>query len=153
MIDAYSSDAVPVHLTTREAMALYRDRLTERGVLVYHISNRYYDIGLPLSRSAEALGLSIWRQDQLAPASDDPGYRISDVVMLARDESAVADLLETGVWRALPSDGGPVWTDDLANPLSILKPGVFGMGSQCFGLAERSGMVGDERLELPTSSV
>ena len=126
VIDAYSSDAVPVHLTTVEAMALYRDRLTEHGVLVYHISNRYYDIGLPLARSAEALGLSIWRQDQLAPASDDPGYRVSDVVMLARDAGPVADLLDSGVWRALASDGGPIWTDDKANPLSILKPGVFG---------------------------
>ena len=125
VIDAYSSDAVPVHLTTREAMALYRDRLTENGVLVYHVSNRYYDIGLPLARSADALNLAIWRQNQLTPASADPGYRISDVVMLARDPAMVDDLLESGVWTPLASDGGPVWTDDRANPLAILKPGAF----------------------------
>ena len=125
VIDAYSSDAVPVHLTTAEAMELYRDRLTPEGVLIYHISNRYYDIGLPLARSAEALGLNIWRQFQAHKASDDPGYRSSDVVMLARDEARVAELLESGLWTRLTADGGPLWTDDRANPLEILKPGAF----------------------------
>ena len=125
VIDAYSSGAVPVHLTTREALALYRDRLTENGVLVFHVSNQFYDIGVPLARSAEALGLPIWRQNQMRPASDDPGYRVSDVVMLARDPNGIADLLETGLWMPLASDGGPIWTDDRANTLDILKPGAF----------------------------
>jgi hypothetical protein len=125
VIDAYSSGAVPVHLTTFEALELYRDRLTDTGVLVFHISNQFYDIGLPLARSAEALGLPIWRQNQMSPASDDAGYRVSDVVMLTQDPSVIADLLETGVWMPLPSDGGPVWTDDRANTLDILKPGAF----------------------------
>lgn len=125
VIDAYSSDAVPVHLTTRDAMALYRDRLSETGVLIYHISNRYYDIGLPLARSADDLGLSIWRQLQERPASDDPGYSISDVVMVARDPSHVSAVLDSGLWQVLTSDGGAIWTDDRANPLSILKPGAF----------------------------
>ena len=125
VIDAYSSDAVPVHLTTNEAMALYKDRLTDTGVLVYHISNRYYDIGRPLARSAENLGLSMWRQFQERPASTDPGYRVSDVVMLARDPAHVSDLLESGLWVPVTSDGGALWTDDRANPLSIVKPGAF----------------------------
>ena len=125
VIDAYSSDSVPVHLTTNEAMALYKDRLTDTGVLVYHISNRYYDIGLPLARSAETLDLSMWRQFQERPASTDPGYRVSDVVMLARDPDHVSDLLESGLWQPVTSDGGALWTDDRANPLSIVKPGAF----------------------------
>ena len=125
VIDAYSSDAVPVHLTTREAMELYLDRLTDNGVLIYHISNRYYDIGLPLARSAEALGLPIWRQFQAHQASDDPGYRNSDVAMIARAPETVAPLLESGLWTRLTSDGGDIWTDDRANPLAILKPGAF----------------------------
>ncbi|NNE80210.1 MAG: fused MFS/spermidine synthase [Silicimonas sp.] len=125
VIDAYSSDAVPVHLTTREAMELYLNRLNDGGVLVFHISNRYYDIGLPLARSAEALGVSIWRQFQQHRASDDPGYRNSDVVMLARDPAHVQPLLASGLWIEQSADGGTIWTDDKANPLSILKPGVF----------------------------
>ena len=125
VIDAYSSDAVPVHLTTLEAMELYLDRLAPGGVLLFHISNKYYDIGLPLARSAEALGLHAWRQFATASASDDPGYRMSDVAMIARDPADVARLLESGRWEPLVSDGGPVWVDDKADPLSILKPGAL----------------------------
>ena len=125
VIDAYSSDAVPVHLTTLEAMDLYLDRLNAGGVLVFHISNRYYDIGLPLARSAEALGVHAWRQFQRTAASDDAGYRTSDVAMIARDPAHVAELLDSGLWAPLPSDGQAVWTDDKANPLSILKDGAF----------------------------
>ena len=125
VIDAYSSDAVPVHLTTLEAMRLYFTRLKDDGVLVFHISNRYYDIGLPLARSADALGVSIWRQFQQHRASKDPGYRNSDVVMLTRDPDTVEELLASGLWSPLTPDGGEVWTDDKANPLSILKPGAL----------------------------
>ena len=125
VIDAYSSDAVPVHLTTLEAMELYLDRLNPGGVLIFHISNRYYDIGLPLARSAETLGLHAWRQFQNQVTSDDPGHRPSDVAMIARDPEDVAVLLASELWKPLTSDGGPVWTDDKANPLSILKPGAL----------------------------
>ncbi len=125
VIDAYSSDAVPVHLTTVEAMQTYMDRLAPGGVLVFHISNRYYDIGLPIARSAEALGLHAWRQFSAEDASDDPGYRMSDVAIVARDPADVQALAETGLWAAMTSDGGPLWTDDKADPLSILKPGAL----------------------------
>ncbi|MEM6385799.1 MAG: transporter [Pseudomonadota bacterium] len=126
VIDAYSSDSVPVHLTTLEAMDLYLQRLNPGGVLTFHISNRYYDIGLPLARSAEALGVSAWRQNQAHPASDDPGYRMSDVMIIAADPKDVARVLTSGLWTEVQSDGGPIWTDDRANPLSILKPGALG---------------------------
>ncbi len=126
LIDAYSSDAVPVHLTTLEAMELYLDRLAPGGLLVFHISNRYYDIGLPIGRSAEALGVHAWRQFAAQSASDDPGYQKSDVAIIARDPADIADILGTGRWTPIRSDGGPVWTDDKADPLSILKPSVFG---------------------------
>lgn len=125
VIDAYSSDAVPVHLTTKEAMELYLGRLNPGGVLMFHISNRYYDIGLPLARSAEMLGVRIWRQHQSTPATDEPGYRMSDVVIVAFKEDDIRDVLISGLWVEIVSDGGPVWTDDKANPLSILKPGAL----------------------------
>ena len=106
-------------------MELYFDRLTPDGVLLFHISNRYYDIGLPLGRSAEALGVHAFRQFQNTPASDEPGYRMSDVAMIVRDPADAGELLATGLWAPLASDGGPVWTDDMANSLSILKPGAL----------------------------
>lgn len=125
VIDAYSSNSIPVHLTTQEAMQLYLDRLKPNGVLVFHISNRYYDVGIPLSRSAESLGVFAWRQFQTDAATNDPGFKASDVVLIAKTEEAVIEILPTGNWVRLSSDGGPVWTDDKANPLSVLKPGLF----------------------------
>ena len=125
VIDAYSSDAVPVHLTTDEAIALYLDRLTETGLLVFHISNRYYDIGLPLARSADARGLHLYRQIAGPDVSDDPGYRSSEVALIARSPEDAARILASGKWSEVVSDGRLPWTDDRANALSILRPGVF----------------------------
>ncbi|WP_224826733.1 transporter [Cognatishimia sp. MH4019] len=122
VIDAYSSDAVPVHLTTTEAMQLYLDRTTEDGVVLYHVSNRFYDIDVPLARSAAALGLNIWlHEEPLTEAQYHAGASASSVVMIARQGAKVEGLLEAGAWRALRSDGGRLWTDDYANPLSILS--------------------------------
>lgn len=125
VIDAYSSDAVPVHLTTHEAMGLYLDRLTETGVLVFHISNRYYDIGVPLARSASEHGVHIWKQVAGADASSDPGYRASEVALIARNPAHAESVLSSGKWAALPSDGKDPWTDDRAHTLSVLRPGAF----------------------------
>jgi hypothetical protein len=124
VIDAYSSNAVPLHLTTVEAMELYMNRLAPGGVLLFHISNRYYDIGLPLARSAEALGLSAWRQNH-DEVTDEAGFRASDVAMIARTPEDAAEILRSSLWSPLLSDAGPVWTDDKADPLSILKPGAL----------------------------
>ena len=125
VIDAYSSNAVPVHLTTKEAMALYMDRLAPGGVLMFHISSRFYDIDLPLARSAEALGLNAWSAYTSPDRSDDPGYTPSEVVMIARPEADASEALATGPWKPLQSDGGAIWTDDKANPLGILRPGAI----------------------------
>ncbi|MEO1607702.1 MAG: transporter, partial [Pseudomonadota bacterium] len=79
----------------------------------------------PLMRSAAALGVRAWRQNQSVPASDEAGYRLSDVIMVARDSAALAPVLDSGLWLEMQSDGGPIWTDDRANPLSILKAGAL----------------------------
>jgi hypothetical protein len=121
VIDAYSSDAVPVHLTTNEAMALYRDRLTPDGIMLFHISNRFYAIDRPLGRSAEALGLEA-RIQRFVPAttSTDMSVSASVVVAIGAKGGAIDRLAQDPRWQPLHSDGGPVWTDDRADPLSIL---------------------------------
>ncbi|EBA11641.1 fused MFS/spermidine synthase [Roseobacter sp. CCS2] len=119
LIDAYSSDAVPVHLITNEAIELYRSRLTDDGVLVLHISNRYYDLSLPLARSANDLGLvsHIQRYKGEPQSADNSASR---VVIMANADSDLVDLYTTGPWQPLVSDGKRLWTDDYANLLSIL---------------------------------
>ncbi len=121
VIDAYSSDAVPVHLTTTEAMALYRDRLAPDGVMLYHISNRYYDIAIPLARSAAALGLEIRFQHYQKPAESETDDTATIAVMVARDSADFGDLAEDPRWTTLTSDGGRLWTDDYANLLSVMR--------------------------------
>ena len=121
VIDAYSSDAVPVHLTTNEAMQLYLDRLSPGGILLYHISNRYYDIDIPLARSAADLGLAARVQHYKGNAKHDAGDIASSVVMLARSPEAFGAMADDPRWQALESDGGRVWTDDYANLISIMK--------------------------------
>ncbi len=121
VIDAYSSDSVPIHLTTNEAIALYMDRLAPGGVLVFHISNRYYEIEKPLSRSAQALGLEARIQHYNGNTAHDPSDSASLVVTLSRGTAALGDLNGDVRWQMLHSDGGRVWTDDFANLLSIMK--------------------------------
>ncbi len=121
IIDAYGSDAVPMHLTTNEAMRLYMSRLAPDGVLLYHISNRYYAIDRPLARSAASLGLAARFQDYLAEGATEPGDTPSHVVMIAPNEDALGSLAHDARWKPLASDGGRIWTDDFADLLSILK--------------------------------
>ncbi|MFN0113125.1 MAG: fused MFS/spermidine synthase [Paracoccaceae bacterium] len=121
VIDAYSSDAVPVHLTTLEALQLYRDRLTPGGIVLFHISNRFYAIDRPLGRSAAALGLEALIQRFVpATASPDMSESASVVVAIGSKGGTIERLRQDARWRPLPSDGGPLWTDDHADPLSIL---------------------------------
>jgi hypothetical protein len=121
IIDAYGSDAVPMHLTTNEAMRLYMSRLAPDGVLLYHISNRYYAIDRPLARSAADLGLAARFQDYAADGATEPGDTPSHVVMIAPNEEAFGSLARDARWQPLASDGGRIWTDDFADLLSILK--------------------------------
>lgn len=121
VIDAYSSDAVPVHLTTHEAMDLYLQRLNPGGVLIYHISNRYYAIERPLARSATAHGLEGVLQHYKGNWKEDPGDTPSTVAVFGRTPESLQPLSADPRWQSLISDGGRIWTDDHANLLSILK--------------------------------
>jgi len=121
VIDAYSSDSVPVHLTTLEAFEIYLDHLSDDGVLLFHISNRYYDISLPLGRLAESMGLKARIQNYVGSTNDDPGDASSLVVVLSRSKAGLGDLDSDPRWTPLTSDGGRVWTDDFANLLAVLR--------------------------------
>lgn len=122
VVDAYSSDAIPVHLTTLEAIELYRNRLTDNGVLLFHISNRFYNVDIPLARAAEALGLKAWIKKHRPKITDqNQGITQSDVVAFARDSAHAPEIANDETWVRLKSDGKPLWTDDYANVLEILR--------------------------------
>ncbi len=120
--DVYSSDAIPVHLTTLEAIQLYQERLNPGGVVLFHISNRYYDLSLQLARAAKQIDMSAWRYQQ--PKVDmetTTGFERQDVVAFTSDGTTITEIVSNEDWKRLVSDEGRVWTDDHANVLSSLK--------------------------------
>ena len=115
MLDAFSSDAVPAHLLTREAMALYARKLSPGGVLVVHLSNRFLDLGPVVAGSAAAAGLSgLVRFDGVTGARALLRETSSAWMVLARSASDLAPLARYADWAA-PRHSGPGWTDDASN--------------------------------------
>ncbi len=121
-LDAFSSDAVPAHLLTREAFATYARVLAPRGLLLVHVSNRYLDLEPVVADAAAAGGwaASILEYD---PSRLDEAASGSAWIALSRDPAAVAALtLRADGWRALRNrrDLRP-WTDDYHSILPLLK--------------------------------
>ncbi|PKP81125.1 MAG: spermidine synthase [Alphaproteobacteria bacterium HGW-Alphaproteobacteria-18] len=114
LIDAFSSDSVPAHLLTREAIALYLSRIKDDGIVLLHVSNRYMGLETVVARVAGELGVPARTQYRTLAGQ---GYRAqsSTVVALARNDLALAPLDVTGAWSLLESDGGRAWTDDYSN--------------------------------------
>ncbi|WP_254445694.1 fused MFS/spermidine synthase [Ruegeria arenilitoris] len=122
VLDAYSSDAIPLHLITKEAVQMYTERLASDGVLVFHISNRYYDLSAPLARIADELGLHMALQRHfLDEDSEYIGGNHSIVAIISPDEARIEGILADDKWKPVLSDGRGPWTDDKANLLSALK--------------------------------
>jgi SAM-dependent methyltransferase len=82
IVDAFSSDAIPIHLITHEALKIYLERLREDGILIFHISNRYLNLQPVLARLAEAEGLTIYVEDD--GDESPPGKAKSTWAALAR---------------------------------------------------------------------
>ncbi|HUF86355.1 MAG TPA: fused MFS/spermidine synthase [Thermohalobaculum sp.] len=122
VMDAFTSDAIPVHLLTLEALDLYRSRLAPGGLLALHVSNRYYDLVPLLANAAARLGLHALVQNRTGgpDAPLEAGEAPSMVVLMAPDPEALARFARNPAWRAMHGDGRGVWTDDHANLLSAL---------------------------------
>jgi hypothetical protein len=122
-IDAFSSDAIPVHLLTREAMRLYLSRLTDRGLLAFHISNRYADLepvlaGLARDAGLVGRGFDDW---QVTAAEQAEGKEASQWVVLTRRTSGLGALARRANWLPLAGEEARVWTDDYSNLLGALR--------------------------------
>lgn len=118
ILDAFSSDAIPLHLMTREAFALYLRHLTPEGVLMVHITNRHLDLGPVLAALAADAGLAAVEQRYVSP-DQGAGYPVpTRWVALARDPAL---LPEGERWQPLPpAPDQAVWRDDFANIIGPL---------------------------------
>jgi hypothetical protein len=116
-IDAFSSDSIPVHLITREAILLYMQHLAPDGVLAIHISNRFLDLKPVLSNIAHEEGLQVRLVSDHPP---EPASMTDWVLISATPEAlngealAVAQTIE-------PIPGFSLWTDQFNNLLDVLK--------------------------------
>ncbi len=120
VLDAFSSDAVPVHLLTREALALYLRKLGPGGLLAFHLSNRHLALGEIVAGGATAEGLvGLSRAGGVTPAQESQGKSPSSWVVLARAASDLAPLAPFAGWRPLPH-AGRAWTDDASSLWSVL---------------------------------
>jgi hypothetical protein len=124
ILDAYSSDAIPLHLITREALALYSEHLAPAGVLVFHISNRYLNLEPVLARQAQDAGLETLVRFDSAITSEEAamGKWQSNWLLMTQPGAMPPALASSGRWRAAQaSPDTPLWSDDFASLLSALK--------------------------------
>ena len=119
ILDAFSSDSVPTHLLTREAIALYFTKLKPTGLLAFHITNRHLELKKVMSDHARHLKLAALIQE-FKPQQDIPLVIATDWVVMARNEETLSALNQN--WQKLPLyfDMKP-WTDDFTNIIGIWK--------------------------------
>lgn len=117
LIDAFSSDSIPVHLMTREAIDLFFSKLSENGLLALHISNRYLELASVLAAIAEVDGYEL-RFAEFSAAEDktkpDQVFG-ANVMVLAREEADFGPLLENSRWNTVSAGDTRPWTDDYSN--------------------------------------
>ena len=123
VLDAFSSDSIPIHLMTREAVALYLSRLAPDGVLVMHISNRHLRLAPIVARLAAEPGA---RRASSRSNRSEPGWpegkNASHWIVMARNRADLGALTTTADGRrSWPSASTPLWTDDFSNILSVLS--------------------------------
>ncbi len=121
VLDAFSSDAIPVHLLTREALALYLGKLAQGGVLAMHISNRYLDLEPVVADLAKDAGLACLAWDDNVEDKAN-GKEPSHWVVIARQAEDLGTTARDKHWLPLAGRARPeVWTDDFSNILGVFK--------------------------------
>ena len=122
IVDAFSSDAIPIHLITSEAVSLYLERLAPHGVLAFHVSNRHFALGPVLGRLAQTHGLTALEQFQRVSNEDlADGKNPSDWVVMSRPGD-LSPLTNDARWQAPAVTAvTPEWTDDFSNIVRIMK--------------------------------
>ena len=113
LLDAFSSDSIPTHLLTKEAIASYADLLTDDGILVLHLSNRHLDIVRPAMAAADAAGLSYLHQTYRRRKEGHELWEAStEALVIARTPAALEAFKTDGRWSEWTPGTVKPWTDD-----------------------------------------
>jgi hypothetical protein len=118
-IDAFSGDAVPVHLITREAMALYLKHIKPDGAVAFHVTSRYLNLAPVVKQLADD---AAYEAVLIADKSDDIHYSPSNWVIVTRNQDFLnaPDVIQNRV-AIDPIPGMKIWTDDFSNLFQVLK--------------------------------
>jgi hypothetical protein len=120
LIDAFSSDTIPIHLLTREAIALYVSRLKDDGILVIHISNRHLELQSVVAALARDANLAIKTRIQITKSTSLADPNSSEAAIFARQPETLAPFTEELGWKQPANNNVSVWTDDYSNILGAI---------------------------------
>ncbi|HLJ00634.1 MAG TPA: fused MFS/spermidine synthase, partial [Bradyrhizobium sp.] len=120
IVDAYSSDAIPIHLATEEAMKIYKDKLAAHGAVLMHVSNRHLELSSVVVGIADANALKSWVYSE--DSGRDGEYIFStSVVLSAREDADIGRLAASEQWEETAANKAQrVWTDDYCNVLGAV---------------------------------
>jgi SAM-dependent methyltransferase len=121
-VDAFSSDSIPVHLITREALGLYLRHTKPNGVIAFHVSNRFLELPPVVGRLASERGLQVVLVSDEGKDGDDDHTK-TDWVLIAKDRAVLAakEIAATGAGPPEERAHWRTWTDDYSNLVQILK--------------------------------
>jgi hypothetical protein len=123
LLDAFSGDTIPMHLMTRESLALYLRKLAPDGILAFHISNKYLMLAPTFSLLARDAGLVCLTEDDtnVTQAESDAGKSPSQWVVMARSRADLGAMAADPRWvNVAVTPGTHVWTDDYSDLLSVI---------------------------------
>jgi hypothetical protein len=124
VLDAFSSDSIPMHLVTIEALRLYLEKLANGGIMAFHITNRRLDLKPVFANLAHYANLvGLIRDDSKIDISEQINGKEGSVwIAMARRKDDLASLISDPRWEPLhPDPNVGVWTDDFSNILSVIK--------------------------------
>jgi hypothetical protein len=122
VLDTFSSDAIPVHLLTREALQTYLRHLAKGGLILFHVSNLYFELGPVIGRLARDAGLVALIQRHAATEGEmQLGIFPSEWVAVSRNLDDLGALTADRRWERATWDGGPPWSDQFSNVLAALQ--------------------------------
>lgn len=119
VMDAFSSDAIPVHLLTLEAFKLYQQKITENGVILANISNRHLNVLPVITAAGRELDMAVLHTRQNGNRKQ--GQLPSEWVLLTKNEETISSLLRDKNWRFVAENESLLWRDDYTNLIPILR--------------------------------
>jgi len=120
ILDAFSSDAIPAHLLTREAVSMYKAKLASGGIIAFNITNQFFRLVPLFAALAKDLSLEGYFIENVKP-TEAYGFTASWVLLTPKFTEEQRQQLRKLRWKPLQDTGGTVWTDQYSNVLPYLK--------------------------------